>query len=303
MKFWQSIAWAEVEQLTGIAKCAEEVGFYGAIGGDHLFLSKALDSEYPYTGDGKMNYTMDYPFPDVWASMAAMAAVTTTLHFTSSIFILPLRNPIEVAKQIGTVAQISGNRVALGCGIGWHKAEYDSMGVDFHTRGKRMVECIEVCRTYWKGGVVSHHGEFFNFDEIYATPVPTAPVPIYYGGTADVALRRAAQMCDGFIGPGHKLDQVAPLMAELKRLRKEAGREREPFEAIFLLRPVAPLPDVDTLKRLEDAGVTGIITPPFDADAVDRGQTHSGLGRFSTLAQKRRRMEDYAETTIRKVNG
>jgi alkanesulfonate monooxygenase SsuD/methylene tetrahydromethanopterin reductase-like flavin-dependent oxidoreductase (luciferase family) len=156
MKFWQSVSWAEAGQLVEIAKFAEEVGFHGVINSEHLFLTRKTDSPYPYTEDGKMNHALDYDYPDVWSSFAAMAAVTTRLHFSSSVYLLPLRNPIEVAKQAGTCALISNNRVTIGFGVGWQKEEFDAMGVDFHTRGKRTDEMIEVMRKLWQGGVVSH---------------------------------------------------------------------------------------------------------------------------------------------------
>lgn len=152
MKFWQSISWAETDQLTAIARFAEEVGFHGVINSEHLFLTKTTQSKYPYSADGKMNHALDYAYPDVWSSFAAMAAVTTTLRFTSSVYLLPLRNPIEVAKQAGTCALISQNRVSVGFGVGWQQEEFDAMGVDFHTRGKRTDEMIGVMRKLWQGG-------------------------------------------------------------------------------------------------------------------------------------------------------
>src|SRR5262249_35292837 len=155
-----------------------------------------------------------------------------------------------------TTAIISNNRVAMGMGVGWNKYEFEVMGVDFHTRGKRAEEMIEVMRKIWSGGVVSHEGRFFQFKEILMPPMPTKPVPIYYGGTSLPALKRAAAMCDGFIGPGNTMEQVTELMKELKRLRHEAGRDHLPFETLFTIRPLTPAPTLDDFKRLEDMGVT-----------------------------------------------
>ncbi len=156
-------------------------------------------------------------------------------------------------------------------------------------------------RKYWAGGVVSHRGRFFEFNEIYATPAPSAPVPIYYGGTSNIALRRAATVCDGYVSPGHAIEDITPLMATLKRLRCEASRDHLPSETLVTIRPVEPAPDIDTLKRLQDLGVTSIFRPPFHAGGVDRGRTKSGLGRYSTIDEKKNVMEHYAETIIRKV--
>lgn len=299
MKFWQSISWAEAEQLPGIARFAEEAGFFGVMNSEHLFLTKKTQSNYPYTEDGKMNHALDYDYPDVWASFAAMAAVTTKLRFSSSVYLLPLRNPIEVAKQAGTCARISNNRVTIGFGVGWQKEEFDAMGVDFHTRGKRTDEMIEVMRKLWAGGVVSHHGRFFDFDEIEMRPVPTEPVPFYCGGKSAAALKRAAFLCDGYVGPGHSMNEIPGLLDELNRLRNEAGRGHLPFETIVPVLP--PNPVVDTYRRLEDMGVTATFLPPFDVGGIDRGHS-AGLGRQSSIDDKKRTMEHYAETIIRKMS-
>lgn len=300
MKFWQSVAWAEAEQLTDIARFAEQAGFYGVINADHLFLPKTTDSPYLYSPDGKMMHEQDTPYPEVWSSFGAMAAVTTTLRFSTSIYILPLRNPLEVAKATGTLARISDNRISLGFGVGWLKEEFDAMGVDFHTRGKRTDEMIEVLHKVWKGGWVSHHGRFFDFTDIEIVPTPDRPVPIYAGGATPAALKRAATLCDGYIGPGHTPDQVPDLLAELKRLRAEAGRSHLPFETIIPIQPLTELPDVGTLKRFEEMGMTATFAAPFDAGGLDRRTTKTPLGRTSALNAKRAVMERYAAEVISK---
>jgi probable F420-dependent oxidoreductase len=301
MKFWQSLAWAEVDQLTGIAKSAEEAGFHGVLNADHLFLKRTLNSKYPYTASGEMNYEPVYPFPDVWTSIAAMAAVTTRLHFSSSVYVLPLRNPIDVAKMASTAALLSNNRVALGFGVGWQKDEFDAMHVDFHTRGKRTDEMIDVLRKIWSGGVVSHHGRFFDFDDIFMYPAPTQPIPLYYGGTSAAALRRAATLCDGFISPPSTLEEASGLMAEIRALRREAGREHAPFEAIVPIRTGQDLPDLDTIRRLEDGGVTSIVAPPFHQRGATGERSTSGLPLRSTIDEKRNVLARYAEEVIAKV--
>jgi probable F420-dependent oxidoreductase len=300
MKFWQNISWAEPDQLPEIAAFAEEAGFYGVVNSDHLFLTRKTESSYPYTKDGKMNHSLDYPYPDVWTSFAAMASVTKTLKFTSSVYLLPLRNPIEVAKQAGTTAIISNNRVSVGFGIGWQKEEFDAMGVDFYTRGKRTDEMIEVMRKLWAGGVVSHSGRFFQFDEIEMRPVPTQPLPMWYGGTSAAAMRRATFLCDGYIAPGNTLEQLPALVAELSRLRRDAGREHLPFEIFTHFLPVDINRGVDDFKRMADLGVTSCSMPPFDAGGADRGRA-GGLGRFSPIGEKKRTLERYAVNIISKM--
>jgi probable F420-dependent oxidoreductase len=300
VKFWQSVSWVEPDQLTEIARFAEELGFEGVVNSEHLFLTSKTTSPYPYTADGRMNHALDYAYPDVWSSFAAMAAVTTKLRFTSTVYLLPLRNPIEVAKQAGTCALISSNRVTVGFGVGWQKEEFDAMGVDFYTRGKRVEEMIEVMRKLWAGGVVTHHGAFFHYDEIEMRPVPTQPVPFYCGGKSPAALRRAATLCEGFVGPPHdSFEEVAQTLAELERLRREAGRSHLPFEIWSSVLSSAPR-DADYYKRLEDLGVTAASSGPFDRGGIDRGRT-AGLGQRSTIDQKKQIMEQFATTIMAKM--
>ena len=178
-----------------LARAAEEAGFHGVLLSDHLFFPEKLHSRYPYSPDGKPGFDGDTVFPEVWTSIAAMAAATTRLHFSTLVFVLPLRNPLEVAKTLGTLSLLSGGRVALGCGAGWIREEFEQLGVDFSTRGKRFDEMIAVMRALWRGGMVEHHGRFFDFGRIQMSPAPRAPVPIYVGGLSDAgaAPRRPAR--------------------------------------------------------------------------------------------------------------
>jgi alkanesulfonate monooxygenase SsuD/methylene tetrahydromethanopterin reductase-like flavin-dependent oxidoreductase (luciferase family) len=162
MKFWQSASFSEPDQLVEIAKLAEEVGFDGVLVSDHLFFPEKLVSKYPYTPDGVPGFTPETPWPDPFALVGAMSSVTRRLRFATMVYILPLRNPLEVAKATATVDVLSGGRFILGVGAGWMKEEFDQLGVDFRTRGARFDESIEVLRKLW-GGMVEHHGRFFDF--------------------------------------------------------------------------------------------------------------------------------------------
>ena len=178
MKFWQSLSFTEPDQLIELAKIGEEVGFHGVMLSDHLFFPETVTSSYPYSADGAPVFSPDTPFPDPFVTIGAMAAATTTLQFSLLVYILPLRNPFEVAKATSTLAVLSGDRFAMGCGAGWMKEEFEQLGIDFHTRGKRLDEMIEVLRTLWKGGMQSHRGRFFDFEPMQMSPAPQRQVPI-----------------------------------------------------------------------------------------------------------------------------
>lgn len=286
MKFWQVVSFTEPEHLVPVARLAEDAGFHGILISDHLFFPGKLVSRYPYSEDGRPAFDGTTPFPDPWTTIAAMAAVTERLRFGTMVYILPLRHPLEVAKTVGSVAVLSGGRIALGCGAGWIREEYDALGVDFSTRGRRMDEMIPALRALWAGGPVEHHGDFFDFGPLEMSPSPARPIPIYVGGLAPAALRRAAQLGDGWIGTGHAPEEVPPLLERLRALRKEAGREAEPFETIV---PLSVPPDPDLLRRLEaEHGVTSTTAWPFSYT----------LGPGSSLAQKREWLRRFGDEVI-----
>jgi len=282
VKLWQVVSFSEPEQLLGIARAAEEAGFHGVLVSDHLFFPGRLASRYPYSADGKPAFDGSTPFPDAWTTIAAMAAVTERLHFATMVYILPLRNPLEVAKTVGTAALLSGGRVALGCGAGWIREEFDALGMEFETRGARMGEMIDVLRKAWTGEMVEHHGRFFDFAPFQMSPAPPGQVPIYVGGLSPAALRRAARLGDGWIGTGQTADEAVHYVTELRRLRETAGRAAVPFETIV---PLAVPPDPALLQRLEEEGVTATTVWPFSYT----------IGPRSTLSQKRDAMLGFAE--------
>jgi probable F420-dependent oxidoreductase len=228
----------------------------------------------------------DDEYPDQTAIFAAMAAVTTTLHFTCGVYVLPLRNPHEVARACATLAILSDNRFILGAGVGWMKEEFDIYGVDFRTRGKRTDEMIEVLHKLWRGGMVEHRGEHFDFPRVQLSPAPATPPPIYVGGASEVALKRAARN-DGYIGAGTLPQDVAPLLKRLEELRREYGRDHLPFEAML---GISAEPSLDLFKQLQDDGLESTVAPPF---MYSMGKRHSGID------EKKRVMEQFAEDIIR----
>jgi probable F420-dependent oxidoreductase len=215
-----------------------------------------------------------------------MAVVTRSLRLSVAVHILPLHDPIEVAKSTSTAAVLSGGRLALGAGVGWMKEEFDIQRIDFASRGRRTDEMIEVLRKLWTGGPVSHQGEFFRFPSVRMSPAAPGPIPIWIGGASRPALRRAARLGDGWIGHGHSYDEAGALLDELARLRAQAGRGALPFEGIV---PLAEPLERDRLAKLAARGMTaGLVVPPRLA-----------LGTASpTLAQELEYLERVGEQVI-----
>jgi probable F420-dependent oxidoreductase len=290
MKFWQMLTWMEPEQILDVARFAEELGFEGVMLGDHGVFPREVKTPYPYSADGKAPMAPDSWYPDCWATLGAISAVTRRIRFSVAVYVLPLRNIFEVARATGTLAILSNNRFILGAGIGWMKDEFDIYGVDFHTRGKRFDEQLEVLRKLWGGGMVEHHGALIDFPPLEISPAPAQAVPIFTGGTAAVALRRAAEKADGWIGAGNTPAEVPGILAEFRRLRQAAQREEEPFETIIGL---STPPDLATFQRLHEAGMSGGVSYPFKYT----------LGERSSLDAKKRVMEDFARRFIRPLGG
>jgi len=290
MKFWQMLTWMEPEQILEVARFAEEVGFEGVMLGDHGVFPLEVKATYPYSADGKPPMAADAWYPDCWATIGAISAVTRRIRFAVAVYVLPLRNVFEVARATGTLAILSNNRFILGVGIGWMKDEFDIYGVDFHTRGKRFDEQLDVLRKLWGGGMVEHHGALIDFPPLQISPAPQRTVPIFTGGASAVALKRAAVKADGWIGAGNTPAEVPGLLAEFRRLRREAGREQLPFETVIGL---STPPDLATFQRLDEAGMSGGVSYPFTFTA----------GQRSTLDDKKRVMEDFARRFIRPLGG
>ncbi len=289
MKFWQSTSFNDPRELPAIAKGAEEAGFEGILVSEHLFVPEKFEPAYLYSENGRPDFTADTPFPDPWVAIAAMAAHTKRLRFCTIVQILPLHHPLEVAKSLSTLALMSDNRVILGAGAGWMKEEFDALGVDFKTRGKRFNEMIEVTRKIWKGGFVEHHGEHFSFPSMAQSPAPEHPIPIFIGGASKPALRRAATMGDGWAGAGNTAEEAVEILKFLATQRKEAGRENEPFETIV---PLTEQVDADTMLRLQDLGVDGTVNYPFCYTC----------GPDATLQQKLDMMKAFGENVIAPTN-
>lgn len=255
MKFWQSISYQSPEDCVALARTAEAAGFDGVSLAEHIFHPLHLRSKHPYSPPGAPAFEVHEQWAEVWTTITAMAMVTERLQFASAVNVLPLHNPFEMAKTTGTVARLSGNRVALGCGAGWMREEFDAFGVDFASRGRRFDESIHLLRALWTGAPVSFHGRFFRVDDILMRPPPTRPVPIWIGGRSAAALRRAALLGDGWMATGEPVADTLRLVTELHALRREAGRNG-PFE-IMAIQPFSQLTPA-TVSELADAGVTAI---------------------------------------------
>jgi probable F420-dependent oxidoreductase len=260
MKFVIAAAYTEPRGLLALATRADACGWEAIAVSDHVVHPESPRTPYPYTADGARRWPAFTPWPDPWVAIGAMAAVTRRLRFLTNVFVLPMRSPFLVAKAVGTAAVMSGDRVALGVGVGWSRDEFELLGQDFGNRGRRTDEMIAVMRKLWSGRMVEHRGEFYAFDPLEMSPAPAQPIPLYFGGVSEPALRRAARLGDGWISDIHSIAELRALIARVARYRDEAGRAATPFSVIAAATDAF---GIDGYERLEDAGVTHVLTMPW----------------------------------------
>lgn len=286
MKYTLSVAMGPVDELVALAQSAEEVGFDAIALPDSLFYMESAAADYPYTPDGSRMWNAETPWVDPLIAAAAMGAVTSTLRFYTNVLKLGSRNPLLLARQVGSVANLTGNRFALGVGIGWAPEEFEWCGVPYARRGARVDEMIDIIKLVLGGGMVEFHGEFYDFDRLQMSPAPSVPVPFYVGGHTDVALKRAARIGDGWTSAMMTGTQLAETIGKLRALLAEYDRTDVPFEyqAVCIDKF-----GVDGHRELAEAGVTDNIVIPWMLD---------GLGFDAPLAAKRDSLKRFADTYI-----
>lgn len=266
MKFTVGVAMSPIDQIVDLARTAEECGFHSVALPDSIFYSKTVSAKYPYTPDGSRMWTEDTPWVDPLIAAAAMGAATSRIRFCTQVLKLGSRQPLPLARQVGSVANLTGNRFTFGVGLGWSPEEFEWCGVPFEHRGRRADEFLDVLQLVLGGGMVAHHGEFYDFDELRMSPAPSEAVPILVGGHTEAGLRRAARY-DGWTSAMMGLEELRAVAGKLAALRTELGRSG-PYEIQAVCIDAFGL---DGYRRQADAGVTDAITVPwvFDGHGFD----------------------------------
>ena len=283
------IALSPLDQLVELARAAEECGFTSVALPDSIFYSERVAAAYPYTPDGRRFWDSATPWVDPFVAAAAMGAVTERIRFYTQVLKLGPRNPVLLARQVGSVANLTGNRFGLGVGLGWTPEEFEWCGAPFEGRGARADEAIEVIRLILGGGMVEYHGKHFGFDNLVMSPPPSEPVPIYVGGHTEVALRRAARAGDGWSSAMMRFDDLRRSIDRLATLRAEYGRADVPFEiqAVCVNRF-----GLDGYRQQAEAGVTDAIVVPWALD---------GLGFDADVSAKRDSLRRFADEVIARM--
>jgi probable F420-dependent oxidoreductase len=202
----------------------EELGMTHLLVYDHV-LGAARDRDGGFDGA----YDSDVAFHEPMTFLAFAAALTRRLELVTTVLVLPQRQTALVAKQAAEVAVLSGDRLRLGVGTGWNQVEYQALNEDFTTRGRRQAEQVELMRRLWSEPTLTFDGRYHTVDRAGINPRPSKPVPIWFGGSAPVALERCARLGDGWMPLGGPGDEALAMLDVIRRHREAAGRSMDGF--------------------------------------------------------------------------
>jgi probable F420-dependent oxidoreductase len=219
--FPQTEIGADAGAVRAYAEHVEGLGFTHLLAYDHVV---GADPKIHVGWDGP--YDLHNTFHEPLVTFGYLAAVTTSLELVTGIVILPQRQAVLVAKQAAEVDVLSCGRLRLGVGLGWNAVEYEALGEDFSTRGKRCEEQVELMRKLWTEQTVTYHGTYHRVTGAGLAPLPVQqPIPVWFGASSPRACRRTGRLGDGWfpmVGPGPKLEQA---WQEVAHAATEAGRD------------------------------------------------------------------------------
>jgi probable F420-dependent oxidoreductase len=257
MRFSYAESMTDVSFYVPLARAAEEAGYDSMVIPDSICYPLRASSVYPFNPDGSREFLEDKPFLEPFSLIPALGAVTSRIRFTTFVVKVPVRNPVLLAKQVTSTAVLTGNRLDLGVGTSPWREDYDVLGADWASRGRRLDESIAILRGLATGDYFEFHGTTVDLPPIKIAPVPTEPVPVLVGGHSDAALRRAARL-DGWMHGGGDPADLPRLLARLAGFRRETPAPPSPRDyQVHVISTDAYTSD--GVRRLEEQGVTDVI--------------------------------------------
>jgi probable F420-dependent oxidoreductase len=229
-----------------MGKAVEHLGFDYLLAYDHVLGAVHAGRARRLTGP----YTERDPFHDPFVMFAYLAGITERIGFATGVLVLPQRQTALVARQAADVDLLSGGRLRLGVGVGWNYVEYEALGQDFGTRGAREEEQVELLQRLFTEPVADFSGRFDRVDRAALVPKPARSIPIWLGGSSEVAFARAARLADGFIFFGGGADHVVEAWDRLRDRVAGLNRSVDDFGGDYV---VLPRGGIDELKTEVDA--------------------------------------------------
>src|SRR5690349_2777763 len=239
-----------------LGKALEERGFESLWAAEHSHIPLSRRSPWPGGGELPKQY---YDVMDPFVTLTAAAAATTKLNVGTGVCLVNQRDPIQTAKLVASIDQVSGGRFLFGIGVGWNAEEMEDHGTVFATRAKLVRERVEAMKEIWTKPKAEYHGEFVNFDPMMTWPKPVQKPhpPVIVGGAFPYSARRAIRYGDGWIPQASRgaYSEIADMIPEFRKMATEAGRDPKSIEITVWF----PKKDADVMKRYQDLGVARVV--------------------------------------------
>jgi probable F420-dependent oxidoreductase len=251
------------DAITTAARDAEELGFADVWVSDHVVHPAA------------QNYPSPHLF-DPLLTLAWAAAATERVGLGTSVLVVPMHEPVALANQLASLDALSKGRLKLAVGVGWSQAEYDALGADFSTRGRRLDEALDLFRVLWRDDPASFEGRFRTITDIRLLPKPVGAIPLWVGGGSEAAYQRGIAKGDGFQLIGVTPEQAAPVVARLRADRPEADFTislRTGWDPLGM----DPAQIRDEQAAFAEAGIQHVVAAPWRRDLEEWRQAMRDL--------------------------
>lgn len=258
---------ADPEIVALTARTAEQCGFHSLWAPEHVVLIDQYASRYPYSGDGKLPMSTTVDILDPFAALTFAAAHTKTIRLGTGICLVPERSPVVTAKEIASLDKLSGGRFDFGVGIGWLAEEFTAVGVPWERRAERTREYLRAMKLLWTDDQPEFKGEFCSFPKVRMNPKPVQKPhpPIIFGGESTPALKRVAEVGDGWFGVNVTVEDAKAKIERMRQYAAAAGRDGGKLH--FAVSPGLGAPvEMDAIKRYRDAGVHQVIVGAIPRD-------------------------------------
>ena len=275
--FPQTEIGADPAGVRDYAQAAESLGYDHLIAFDHV-LGANTASRPGWRGA----YQSKDMFHEPFVLFGYLAGVTQRIEMFTGLIILPQRQTVLVAKQTAAIDVLSGGRLRLGIGTGWNDVEYEALGEDFHNRGRRSEEQIELLRALWTQEHVTYEGRWHKITDAGINPLPVQrPIPIWFGGSDDRLLRRVGRMGDGWYALFRDMELGRAMIEKIRGYAQEAGRDPDSIgvEASVAIGNRSPDDWAKDVEARKELGVThvsvntmnaGLSSPDAHIEAIRR---------------------------------
>jgi len=275
--FPQTEIGADPAVIRDFAQTAEDLGYHHILAYDHV-----IGANLASRPGWRPPYSHLDTFHEPFVLFGFLAGITKSIELVTSIIILPQRQTVLVAKQAAALDVLCGGRLRLGIGIGWNPVEYEALGANFHDRGRRCEEQVDVMRKLWTQNPVTYEGRWHKITDAGINPLPVQrPIPIWFGGTDDRVLDRIARLGDGWFPQFSPDEKCRAAIDKIFAHAKAAGRDPatigiEGRLAIGRRPPDEWIGDVNAWKQLGATHLTvntmkaGLATPSAHIEAIRR---------------------------------